>query len=269
MKIDSLEKVTINGSGQWLLIRGENPNAPLILQVQAGPGFPIIPEASAIEKRLHLEENYLVAYWDQRGCGKSFSKETDPATINFAQLTDDLIYCTKYLLKKFKKEKVILVGYSIGATLSLMAASKDSSLFSHLILAGIDVDIPAANKYVSEFMISKASEIKNQKLLKHAIDLSKLEISNAGKFQERAKLVTNFGGIKMNSSYNQVVFSIIANMLFSKAYRLTDIPKTIKGMDFCQDAFLPEMNTLNLFNQIDRIDVPVHFIQGKHDDITT
>ena len=59
MKIDSLEKVTINGSGQWLLIRGENPNAPLILQVQAGPGFPIIPEASAIEKRLHLEENYL------------------------------------------------------------------------------------------------------------------------------------------------------------------------------------------------------------------
>ena len=57
-------------------------------------------------------------------------------------------------------------------------------------------------------------------------------------------------------------------MIFSKAYRLSDIPKTIKGMECCQDAVLPEMNTLNLFDSIKSIDVPVHFIHGKQDGIS-
>ena len=44
-----------------------------------------------------------------------------------------------------------------------------------------------------------------------------------------------------------------------------DIPKTIKGLEFCQNALLPELNTLNLFNNINSVHVPVHFIQGKLD----
>jgi pimeloyl-ACP methyl ester carboxylesterase len=38
-------------------------------------------------------------------------------------------------------------------------------------------------------------------------------------------------------------------------------------MEFCQNALLPELNTLNLFDKIKSIDVPVHFIQGKRDGI--
>ena len=85
MEINNLEKINVNNSEQWILVRGKNPDAPLILPVQAGPGLPMIPEANALEKLLHLENNYVVAYWDQRGCGKSFNKNIDPKTINFSQ----------------------------------------------------------------------------------------------------------------------------------------------------------------------------------------
>ena len=118
-----------NNSGQWVLVRGKKSENPLIIHVQAGPGLPMISEANTMEKLLHLENNYLVAYWDQRACGKSFSKKTDPKTINFSQLTDDVIECTKYLLEKYKKKKAILVGYSMGATLGLMAAAKNKNIF--------------------------------------------------------------------------------------------------------------------------------------------
>jgi pimeloyl-ACP methyl ester carboxylesterase len=37
------------------------------------------------------------------------------------------------------------------------------------------------------------------------------------------------------------------------------------GMAFCQNSFLPEMNHLNLFQNVSKIRVPVHFIQGKLD----
>ena len=57
---------------------------------------------------------------------------------NLQQSADDILECAKYLLNTYKKEKLILIGYSLGATSALIAASKDSSLFSSLILTGID-----------------------------------------------------------------------------------------------------------------------------------
>jgi pimeloyl-ACP methyl ester carboxylesterase len=267
MTINNLERVNLNNSEQWLLVRGKRADAPLIIHVQAGPGFPMIPEANAMTNLLHLENDFLVAYWDQRGCGKSFHKNMDPATINFAQLTADVIACTQYLLKKYKKDKAIIIGYSIGATLSLMASAKDSSLFDRLFLVGLDIDIPTANNYAIEFIKNKAREHNNPKLLAQAIELSQVPITNAKVFQKRAKLLTDLRGIKVGSNYKQLLMATISNMLSCKEYHIGDIFKTIIGLEFCQNALLPEMDTLNLFEKIKSIGLPVHFIQGKLDGI--
>ncbi len=268
MAINNLEAVNINDSEQWILVRGRSTDAPLIIHVQAGPGFPMIPEARTMEKNLRLENNYLVAYWDQRACGKSFNKNADPKTINFLQLTDDLICCTHYLLKKYRRKKAIIAGYSQGATLALMAASKDKTIFDRLFLVGTDIDLPTANKYAIEFAIAKATEKNKGTLLRQAVELYKIPVDNAKQFQKRAKLLTNLGGINSGTSYPRLLISAILNMISSKAYRLSDIPRTIKGMEFCQDAFLPEFNALNLFHRIDSIEVPVHFVHGKQDAIS-
>jgi len=267
MKINSLEKIIINHSEQWLLVRGNNSDGALILHVQAGPGLPMIPEAKPLEKLLKLEENCLVAYWDQRGCGKSFDKNIDPKTINFSQLSGDIIECTKRLLTRYKKQKVILIGYSIGATASLMAAAKEPRIFSQLFLVGTDIDIPTANKYALDFAMTKAKEKNNNKLVEQITRLGETPIVESKRFQERAKILTNLGGLKTGSSYNQLLLFTIKNMLFCKWYRFGDIPKTINGIDFCQNALLPELNSLNLFDEIHAVHLPVHFIQGKLDAI--
>jgi pimeloyl-ACP methyl ester carboxylesterase len=265
--MNKLEKININNSEQWVLVRGENANAPLILHVQAGPGLAMISEANTMGKLLGLEKNYLVAYWDQRGCGKSFNKNIDPKTITISQLADDVIACTKYLLKKYNKKKAILVGYSIGATAGLLAASKDSTLYSALFLVGIDIDIPAANSHALDFARSKAAAQGNARLLKQIDELGKEPIIEAKRFQERARILTNMGGIKNGSTYNQLVMFTVKNMLFSKAYSLRDIQKTIKGMEFSQNALLTEFNTFNLYKRVSSVNVPVHFFQGKLDAI--
>jgi pimeloyl-ACP methyl ester carboxylesterase len=265
--MNDLEKININNSEQWVLVRGENVNAPLIIHVQAGPGLPMISEADAMEKSLGLEKNYLVAYWDQRGCGKSFNKNVDPKTITISQLSEDVIECTKCLLKKYRKDKAILIGYSIGATASLMAAAKDSMLFSQLFLVGIDIDVQKASLFALEFARSKAMGQNNTKLLKQINELGKKPIIEANRFQERAKILANMGGIKQGSSYNQLLMSTVKKILFSKAYSLSDIPKAIKGIEFSQNALLPEFDTLNLFKEVSSVNVPVHFFQGKLDAI--
>lgn len=262
-----LEKLEINNSVQWVLVRGKNPEAPLLIHVQAGPGLPMISEASEIEKKLRLENNFLVAYWDQRGCGLSFSRDVLPETINLTQMADDLIDCTKYLLHKFNKSKALIVGYSIGATISLMAAVKNNSIFSAIVTAGLDVDIPYANHYALEFAMEKAVSKNDKKLMNKIAELKRVPIDENKRFQQRAEILSNLGGVKAGSSYYKLVLHSVKNMLFSKYYGISGIIKTMRGMAFCQNALLPEMNHFNLFKRVTNVSVPVHFIQGNLDGV--
>ena len=262
-----LERININNSSQWVLVRGKNIDAPLLIHVQQGPGLPIISEANEMEKHLHLENNFLVAYWDQRGCGKSFSKDILPETINLGQMADDIITCTKYLLEKYNKNKAIIAGYSIGATTSLMAAAKDSSIFTAIFATGTDIDIPYANHYALDFAMNKAVARNNKRMIQKINKLKSQPIVETKKFQQRARILTNLGGIKADSNYNNLILSSVKNILFSRYYGIGGLIKTMKGMAFCQNALIPELNRLNLFQKVKKVSVPVHFIQGSLDAI--
>jgi proline iminopeptidase len=87
-RIDSLESFDIDGSAQWVLLRGDSARGRVLLIVQQGPGLPLIHEAQALERRLHLEAGAVVAYWDQRGTGKSW--DADPSTISLGRLVADV-----------------------------------------------------------------------------------------------------------------------------------------------------------------------------------
>jgi len=262
-----LEKININNSSQWVLVRGKNRDAPLLIHVQQGPGVPMISEANETERRLHLEDKFLVAYWDQRGCGKSFSKDILPETMSLDQMADDLITCTKYLLEKYGKDKAVIAGYSIGATISLMAAAKDSSIFKAIFATGVDVDIPYANDYALDFAMRKAVAGNNKKLIQKINVLKQQPIVETKRFQQRAEMLTNLGGINTSGSYTNLLFRSVKNILFSRYYGIGGLLKTMKGMAFCQNCLLPELNNFNLFQKVKKISIPVHFIQGSLDAI--
>ena len=263
-----LEQVNINQSIQWVLVQGKNTDAPLLIHVQQGPGLPMISEAHEMEKNLQLENHFLVAYWDQRGCGKSFSKDILPESINLAQMAEDIIACTKFLLKKYNKDKAVIAGYSFGATTALMAAARDSSIFSALFLTGMDTDVPFANQYVLDFAMEKAVAGNDKKLIQKINELKIQPIVDSAKFQQRAEIVANLGGIKSGSSFNKLVLGSVKNMLFSKYYGIGGLLKSLKGMAFCQNALSPELNSFNLFQIVTKVEVPVHFIQGRLDAVT-
>ncbi len=267
MSVNRLEKLNINNSDQWVLLRGKNIDAPLLIHVQAGPGLPMISEANEMGKLLNLENKFLVAYWDQRGCGRSFNKNIPAETIHLTQMADDLISCTKWLLKKYNKNKAVIVGYSIGATISLMAAAKETNIFSAIFTAGIDLDIPYANQYALEFAMDKAAARNKKKLMQKIGKLKRQPIVETKRFQQRAGILTNLGGIKAGSNYNRLLLNTVKNILFSRYYGIGGLIKTMKGMAFCQNALIPELNNFNLFKTVTKIAVPVHFIQGALDGI--
>ena len=74
-------------------------------------------------------------------------------------------------LKEYNKDKAVIAGYSIGATITLMASAKDCSLFSVLFLTGTDTDIPFANQYALDFAMDKAVMGNDKKLIQKINEL--------------------------------------------------------------------------------------------------
>lgn len=68
--IDLMEEVSINGTKQWISIRGLNKDNPILLVVHGGPGSAMMGMSWAYQKP--WEDFFTVVNWEQRGVGKNY-----------------------------------------------------------------------------------------------------------------------------------------------------------------------------------------------------
>ena len=85
--IDEARYVEVGGIQQWITIRGEDRNNPVLLFLHGGPGDATNPWGYA-GFRLWLK-HFTVVQWDQRGAGRTFGKNPDapPQAITVARMT--------------------------------------------------------------------------------------------------------------------------------------------------------------------------------------
>src|SRR3546814_3428082 len=71
-------KERIGGIGQWINVRGQDRDNPVILFIHGGPASPLMPTTWAFQRP--LEEYFNVVNYDQRGAGKTFLAN-EPAAV--------------------------------------------------------------------------------------------------------------------------------------------------------------------------------------------
>ena len=113
--IEVTEPVEVNGSTQWITIRGLNRAKPILLFVHGGPGSAMMGISWAFQKP--WEDFFTVVNWDQRGVGKNFSA-ADTArlgpTMTDEQHVRDAEVIVRHVLKRLSHDKLIVMGYSWG-----------------------------------------------------------------------------------------------------------------------------------------------------------
>jgi hypothetical protein len=83
--IATLEKVNLNGTEQWITIRGYDTHKPVLLYLgMGGPGGGGFATRSLFEP---LEDEFVVVAWDEPGTGKSYH------AMPFSELTHAAAFC--------------------------------------------------------------------------------------------------------------------------------------------------------------------------------
>src|SRR5262245_50412884 len=70
--VDEAFFTKIGGIDQWIAIRGQNRENPVILLLHGGPGIALSPMPR--DFLWSWSETFTVVLWDQRGAGKTFGR---------------------------------------------------------------------------------------------------------------------------------------------------------------------------------------------------
>lgn len=111
------EGVLIGGRKQWIGARSDDATKPLLLFLHGGPGFSSRAYSKQFVKQ--LKKDFIVAQWDQPGAGITAAWGTTADGLTLDRLHRDTEEVIEYLLTKFGKEKLYLVGFSWGGLLGL------------------------------------------------------------------------------------------------------------------------------------------------------
>jgi pimeloyl-ACP methyl ester carboxylesterase len=263
--INTLERIRLGGTEQWIRIRGKDTSNPILLLIQQGPGLPMINEAADANKRWHLEEDFVMVYWDQRACGKSFRATIPPQSMTVEQLLTDTHELIQALTQRFQVAQLYVAGFSQGGTLAALVAARYPELIRAVVCVDLDVQWDVAERVTYEFALEQATRRRNHRALRELHRVGPPPHLESKTFGTRVKWVTNFGGVNRQETYTSLVLKTLRQLVCSRDYTLADIVRTLRGMRFAQEQLLPHLAHLDLFQMLPQLDVPVFLLQGRHD----
>lgn len=157
--------VKIRNSKQYVTIGTKDIEKPILLYLHGGPGLAQTPITFPYFKE--LEKDFIVVFWDQRGAGKSFNGFNPSKYQTVDSFIEDTKEITKYLINKFNKEKIYLIGNSWGSLLGMETIKKYPELYYAYVGTGQMVDVQENLKKSYDLIFNIAIENKDKELEKN------------------------------------------------------------------------------------------------------
>ena len=257
--IDEARYVEVGGIEQWITIRGEDRNNPVLLVLHGGPGDATNPWGYA-GFRSWLKA-FTVVQWDQRGAGRTLGKNGPSLapTITIERMTQDGTELAEQLRKALQKNKIILVGHSWGSILGVFMAKARPDLFYAFVGTGQVAD-PARNYAVAyDALLKKAESLGEQRAIRELKGVGAPPYLDGRGYAVQRKWSNLFEGA------DSFISSMFGFALGAPGYSLRDVNDWIDGQSLSGQRLVPQTNALEPQRLGGEFAVPVFVIQGAED----
>lgn len=255
-----MEQVELNGSKQWITIRGKNAKNPLLLYLGiGGPGAGGFP-ATAMNLK-PLEDHFTVVNWDQPGTGKSYNARPIKS-LTVKQFVDDARALTILMRHRFKQDRVYVLGLSWGSIVGINLVKEYPELYKAYIGTGQMVNTVENDRYGYGLALKYAEEKGDKATLNKLLSNGPPPYKGAGM------------GLKF-ALYNDVLFQhmgsptvpliMVIAPQFAKEYGYVDKVNFGRGLFESFTHIYPQLEDLDFISQAPRLEIPVYFLVGRRD----
>jgi pimeloyl-ACP methyl ester carboxylesterase len=260
--IDCLRKYVIGGVEQWIHFAGRDLSNPVLVFLHGGPGLPLFPIRQALKQRTTLEDLCTVVYWEQRGTGKSFARNIPPESMTIEQFVSDVVAVAELARRQLGVGRVFLLGHSWGSIIGMLAAQRRPELFYAYIGVGQVVHMLDGDLRSYKWVCQRAQEQRNEKAQR---DLEKIGPPpyNVRTIVKERDWVQKFGGFRRDETFS--LLKTFIECVRTPQYSVLDVLRMGSHRFFSLEHLLGQMYDVNFFKQVPRINVPVFFLEGRHD----
>jgi len=255
--------VTINGVQQGMFIKGKDTANPVLLYLHGGMPDYFLTQNYPIK----LEDYFTVCWWEQRGAGLSYNPDNSSDTVTTEQLIDDALEVTRYLQRRFGKQKIYLLGHSGGSFLGIQAAARAPELYyAYIGMAQMSRQLKS-EQLAYEYMLDRFKKNGDQSMVR---ELETCPVSVERGIPETYGLVRDDAmhslGIGTTHDMKSVMTGIFLPSLQFRQYTVGEKINLWRGkFRSGVSAVWNEMLATDLAKTTPSVDVPVYFFHGIYD----
>jgi pimeloyl-ACP methyl ester carboxylesterase len=257
--IATLEEVELNGSQQWITIRGKDANNPILLNLgMGGPGGGGFATRALFEP---LEGHFTVVSWDEPGTGKSYN------AVPIAELTperyiSDAYALTQMLRARFHQDKIYLYGVSWTSILGVWLAQRYPELYQAYVGTGQMVNTMEDDVMGYQLALKYSAERGD------AASVAALQRNGPPPYYGNGLLSKYLAYLDILNDYMGAPrYALIAPIVpvFAPEYGWIDKVNHTRGLIDSFTAVYPQLQDVDFVAQATRLEVPVYFFVGRHD----
>jgi pimeloyl-ACP methyl ester carboxylesterase len=223
--------VPIGGISQWISIRGQNRDNPVVLFLHGGPGTPT--NLLDFSMAPAWVPSFTLVQWDQRGAGKTFASGGTSATdMTIDRMAQDGIELAQYLRDHLHKEKIIVVGHSWGTILGIHMAKARPDLFYAYVGAGQVVNAQENEALNYGRVFDKAKALGDTKAV------AELRAAGPPPYTVMKALTTQRIWAQSFEHADSYVATEQASSLYAPGYSLLDLYHAIQSIRFTLNTFI-------------------------------
>jgi pimeloyl-ACP methyl ester carboxylesterase len=213
-----------------------------------------------------LENDFTVAWWDQRGAGLSYRPDIPPDTMTLEQFTADTVAVTNYLRARFGVAKIYLMAHSGGTSFAIQAAAQAPELYHAYVGVGQMAYQLASERLSYAYMLEAYRHDGDARMVRR---LEAAAPSAEGPLPASYLALRDEAmhrlGIGTTRDMRSVVSGVFLPSWLTRQYTLAEKLNLWRGKVASASALRGAMFALDLRTRVTRLDVPAYFFHGAYD----